>query len=343
MRILLASYDTVMLNKSGPSYKLIHTQRALAELGIEARFYDMWNPQITRDSQDLVHIFNASVSTYSLAANLQRFGARYVVNPIFFSNHSARTIRLYRKLDKLHQKFFKLSRSDYDFTKYICDKAEMVLPNTAAERELLIEGLGVSPENNLTIHNGVEARFAAADPSLFIKKYGCKDFVLNVGHLGSPRKNGYNMIKALAQVDAPVFIIANVFANVEGQRCVDEIEKSKNITLIRWVEHDDPLLASAYAACKVFALPTRYETPGRAALEAGLAKANIVITPHGGTKEYFGDFAEYSDPDSVQSIRQAVEKSLNKTQTDRLQKHIQQNYIWPVIAEKTAEIYNKLR
>ncbi|MFO7897074.1 MAG: glycosyltransferase family 4 protein [Candidatus Cloacimonadales bacterium] len=343
MRIFLASYDTVMLNKSGPSYKLIHTQKALADLGIEAKFYDMWNPNITRDSHDLVHIFNASVSTYSLAANLLRFGVRYVVNPIFFSNHSAATIRLYRKLDNLHRKFFKLSRSDYDFTKFICEQAEMVLPNTEAERELLIKGLDISEKNNLTIHNGVEARFAEADPSLFSKKYGCKDFVLNVGHLGSPRKNGYNMIKALAQVDAPVFIIANVFANAEGQRCVDEIEKSKNITLIRWVEHDDPLLASAYAACKVFALPTRYETPGRAALEAGLAQANIVITPNGGTKEYFGDFADYIDPDSIQSIRKAVEKSLNKPQTDQLQKHIQQNYIWPVIAQQTVKIYNKLK
>ncbi len=34
------------------------------------------------------------------------------------------------------------------------------------------------------------------------------------------------------------------------------------------LDHDDPLLASAYAAARVFALPSWFETPGLAALEA---------------------------------------------------------------------------
>ena len=43
---------------------------------------------------------------------------------------------------------------------------------------------------------------------------------------------------------------------------------------VRWLgasDHDDPLLASAYAAARVFALPSWFETPGLAALEAALA------------------------------------------------------------------------
>jgi len=43
------------------------------------------------------------------------------------------------------------------------------------------------------------------------------------------------------------------------------------------------MLASAYAACDVFVLPSMFETPGIAALEAGLAGAKIVITKYGGT------------------------------------------------------------
>ena len=37
------------------------------------------------------------------------------------------------------------------------------------------------------------------------------------------------------------------------------------------LDHHDPLLASAYAAARVFALPSWFETPGLAALEAALA------------------------------------------------------------------------
>ena len=56
-------------------------------------------------------------------------------------------------------------------------------------------------------------------------------------------------------------------------------------------DHDDPLLASAYAAARVFALPSWFETPGLAALEAALAGARWSITPFGCTREYFGDHA----------------------------------------------------
>jgi len=58
----------------------------------------------------------------------------------------------------------------------------------------------------------------------------------------------------------------------------------------------------------LFILPTRYETPGRAALEAGLAGANVVITPYGGTREYSEEFAEYAEPHSVDSIKGGIVK-----------------------------------
>ncbi len=343
MKIYLASYQALCLHQGGPTYKLEHTKKALNNLGYDVRYFDMWDRTNVPTKNDIVHIFNASVSTYALAKNLKNLGVKYLVNPIYFSNHSAQKIRMYRKLDSLWQKVFIRSYSDYSLTKFVCDNAEFVLPNTIAEGELLINGLEVNRNKTEVIHNGVEERFAEADPTIFQKRYGLKDFILYVGHLGPYRKNGLNIIKALSKVDAPVVLVADVFDDAAGLQCRNEISKSKNITHIEWIDHDDELLASAYAACKVFALPTRYETPGRAALEAGLANANIVITPNGGTKEYFGDFAEYIDPDSVQSITDAVERSLNKPKTDELKNHILQNYIWPVIAKKTVEIYKKVK
>ncbi len=62
------------------------------------------------------------------------------------------------------------------------------------------------------------------------------------------------------------------------------------------LDHHDPLLASAYAAARVFALPSWFETPGLAALEAALAGCAVVITPYGSTREYFGDLVEYARP-----------------------------------------------
>ncbi len=342
MRIHLASYQSIMLNRGGPTYKLLHTKKALEELGVDVKLFDMWDFNLKLTEDDLVHIFLANISTYSLAANLKLYGAKYVVNPIIFSNHPAWKIKLYQNLEKPLNKLFIRSISDYKITNLICNNAEKVLPNTIEEGNLLVASMNVDKEKMQVIHNGVEKRFAEADASLFQKKYGLKDFVLYVGHLGPDRKNGKNIIKALQQIDHPAVIIADILHNKEGEWCRKEIEKSNNIKLIEWIDHDDPLFASAYAACHTFILPTKYETPGRAALEAGLAGANIVITPNGGTKEYFAKQAEYPNPNSVESIISALKTSLNKKKSNELKERILKNYIWEVIAQETTDMYKQI-
>lgn len=342
MRIHLASYQSIMLNRGGPTYKLLHTKKALEEIGIDVKLYDMWDFNLKLTKDDLVHIFLANISTYSFASNLKLYGAKYVVNPIIFSNHPAWKIKLYRNLEKPLNKLFIRSISDYKIINLVCNNAERVLPNTIDEGNLLVEGMNVNRDKMQVIHNGVEKRFAEADASLFQKKYDLKDFILYVGHLGPDRKNSKNIIKALQQIDHPAVIIADILNNEEGKWCRKEIEESKNIKLIEWLNHDDPLFASAYAACHTFILPTKYETPGRAALEAGLAGANIVITPNGGTKEYFAQHAEYPNPNSVESIITAIKISLDKKKTDELKKQILKNFIWEVVAQKTADMYKQI-
>jgi glycosyltransferase involved in cell wall biosynthesis len=311
-------------------------------MAIDVDFFDMWKSKRKYGKDELFHLFNASISTYALALNLKLNNTKYVVNPIFFSNHSAEILRLYRILETPLHKLFKRSLSDYEITGIICDESERILPNTIEEGKLLVKGLSVSSKKIQVIHNGVERRFAESESSLFYKKFGLKDFVLYVGHLGPFRKNGKNIVKALQKLDHHSVIIADVLHNEEGEWCKTEIKKSKNITLIEWLDHSDPLFASSYAAAHTFILPTRYETPGRAALEAGLAGANIVITPKGGTKEYFDKYAEYPNPLSPDSILNSIEKSLNKTRNDDLKKRILKKFIWEKIAAQTAEMYNKV-
>jgi len=342
MKIYFATYQALLMNKGGPTYKIFSLQKNLLKLGIEVHLYNMWNLEQQPTNKDLVHLFTANLNTYPLARNLQVAGIPYVVNPIFFSNHKAGMIRKYLSLEKIAGKLLKRSYSDYTITQKICQQSQKVLPNTKAEAELLQQALAIAPEITEVIHNGVEKRFAAANSAEFKKKFGLEDFVLYVGHLGSLRKNGVNIVKALQKMDVPAVIIADVLQTPQGIWCEEQIAASNNITLIKWIEHEDSLLASAYAACHTFILPTKFETPGRAALEAGLAGANIVITPHGGTKEYFEDMAEYAQPNSVNDIVRATEKMLNKRKDDKLKQHILNNFTWEKIAEQTWQLYKKI-
>lgn len=342
MRVFFASYPSLSLNRGGPTYKIKYLKKALENIGVEVILYDPWDLDIEIRKDDVFHIFNASLSTYPLAVNLKTFGAKYVVNPIFYSNHKAPLIKTYMTLEKPFRKIFKRSYSDYTFTREVCDAAARVLPNTVAEGNLLSSALGIDEAKMQVIFNGVEKRFAASDPAFFQKKYGLRDFVLYVGHLGPVRKNGLAIVKALKQIDCPVVIIGDILQTEEGKQCLQEIERAENILFLNWVKHDDKLLESAYAACHTFVLPTRYETPGRAALEAGLAGAKVVITPYGGTKEYFIDQALYCEPHSIADIVRKIEISLNKKKDEVLRDHIMKNFIWEKIATPTLEVYKEV-
>ena len=291
---------------------------------------------------DIVHIFTANSGTYHLAESLKLSNTLYIVNPIFFSKHSYIKIKYYLLAQKIINFFLNGNISEISMAKSICDNASLVLPNTLEEQNIIEKGFGISNKKLFTIYNGVEKRFSKASPDLFIKKYNIKDFILHVGHFGAERKNTIKLLKALQAIDYPAVFIGNVLNNNEGRHCLNLIKKNKNFLFLNWIKHSDPILESAYAAAKVFVLPSLYETPGRAALEAGLAGSNVVITPYGGTKEYFSDLVYYMNPFSVKSIHKSIIKSINTPKSSFLRNHILKNFIWEKIAEQTKNEYIKI-
>jgi glycosyltransferase involved in cell wall biosynthesis len=337
----MASYAAVSLLHGGPRTQILGTARHLASQDIDVQLFDPWSA-IGPESFDLLHLFGANIGTYHLAREVSNLALPMVVSPIVFSRHSPRVVRRRLGVAGLLHRARPGLWSDYGLTAEICRWAERVTPNTEAEAELIIRGYGIRPSAVRTIPNGVDERFAHGDPELFRKRYGLEDFVLNVGHVGPARKNTLALIQALGGIDHPSVIIGRVTRDAAGEACVREASRHRQILLFDRIENDSALLASAYAACRVFALPSLFETPGIAALEAALAGAQIVITPHGGTREYFEDMAIYVDPHSVQSIRDGIQRGLTMPRDVRLREHVQQKYLWSRVAELTAGVYREI-
>ena len=151
-----------------------------------------------------------------------------------------------------------------------------------------------------------------------------------------------SFFKALAKINHPAIFIGRIIKSGETEKALEEASRNKNIKIIEALENDSSLLASAYAACDTFVLPSLYETPGIAALEAGLAGAKVVITRYGGTKDYFRNLADYVDPYSVDSIQKGIEKVLNKPEDDKLKEYIKQNFLWDKIAEESINVYQEV-
>jgi len=342
MKIVFATHDGVTLHRGGPYVKIANTHKSLEAIGVDVRYMNYWEVAQEFKNCDLVHLFGANFAVYNLARNMKVDKVKFVVNPIFYTRRSARVVRAITTVDKLTRKVMRGVWWDYGFTRDICNWAELVLPNTIAEGEIISQGMGVPEEKFQVIHNGVSGEFIDADPTLFKKEYGLENFILTVGHMGPDRKNVLSLVRALSQIDHPAVFIGRKMHTGETFQILKEAAQNKNLLILDELPNHSPLLASAYAACDVFALPSKFETPGRAALEAALAGAKIVITPHGGTKDYFEDMAEYVDPYSTESIRKGIEKALNAPKNPTLREHIKNNFTWEKIALDTLEVYKRV-
>lgn len=141
-------------------------------------------------------------------------------------------------------------------------------------------------------------------PELFVNQFGLKDFVLCVGRIES-RKNQLMLLKALEDLDLPVVIAGGGFSYQPDYEQAVLNFKRKGTTLIT-PRLSPEMLASAYAAARVHALPSWYELPGLVSLEAAYLGCNVVAADRGTARDYLGDTAIYCDPDNEASIMNAV-------------------------------------
>ncbi len=315
------------------------TVLALEQRGVSVVRYNPWE-EYNWDEIGVVHIFRGDYETDNFAKLIKSKGIPLLVSPVFFSSHSVSKIRFSRKFTAVIRKLFSGVKSDLDYVADVADYATKLLPNTHEEAQLIQDCFDIPAAKCEVVHNGVADRFGNASPDLFFETYGEKDIVLSVANIGYLRKNMLNAIKAMGKTELSYYIIGPSYDNDYGRECLKEIEKYRNVHYLGAMDNDSPLLASAYAAAKIFLLPSLFETPGIASMEAALAGAEVVTTPFGGVKEYFGSSAYYADPHSVNSIVEAV-MSCREGSPLHPGKVIAENYLWEHIAEKMERVYSE--
>jgi glycosyltransferase involved in cell wall biosynthesis len=331
MHILVAAPQAATILTGGLRTQVSALRRELARLGQQADLFDPWLNYDLKN-YDWFYIVGGHVGTVHLAQSVKNLGLKLAVSPVFFSRRRPVLLRLRSLLP-----------GDTACVREVCRLANLVLPNTRAEARLVERGLGVENARMHVIPNGCDERFYQSTPETFVREYGRKDFVLYAGHVGWGRKNLLGLIRAMKTIQRPLVVIGKVLDSEYSRQCQTELAALKDSLLIPGLPQDSDILASAYAACDTFCLPSLFETPGLAALEAGLAGAKIVITRYGGTTEYFAEHARYVDPGSVSSIRRALEQSLAAPRSDALRERIRANYLWQHAAHKLIEALSSMQ
>jgi len=226
--------------------------------------------------------------------------------------------------------------------KGMMELSDLLLPNSEAEAEQLVRYFRVPRNKIAVIPNAVDASYEKAEPKTFTDRYGLRDFYLCVGRI-EPRKNQLGLIQAHRGLERPLVVIGEAVSRYRAYEAECKKAAGPNVHFLGYLPFDSELLRSAYAACNTFVLPSWFETPGLAALEAALAGAKIVITSGGSTQEYFGTEALYVNPNEIEDIRLKMRLAEGQLRNGRLRHRIRDNFLWEKVAEKLADCYARLQ
>lgn len=342
--ILMHAPSHVFQAMGGGENQLVQTARNLVDLGAKVRLFIPWIDRL--DQSRLLHLFGMSREGLELAKVAKAKGVPVAVSPIFWS--SPRSIWALqpswtRRLSGLAAWTMRRSGwSRHCWRSELLRLADVVLPNSRREARQLTRLFGVPPHKIAVIPNGVDPRFSQGDPHLARNVLGIEDdFVLYSGRI-EERKNVLGLIEATQSLGYHLIVIGEPVPGHLSYWKACQKAGADQVRFLGRVDHHDPLLASAYSAARVFALPSWFETPGLSALEAGLAGAAVVVTPYGSALEYFGRRAWYARPDHPEEVRRQIDAAW-KSETDLgLAELVGSRYLWSTVARLTQDAYDRI-
>lgn len=341
LRIAFYVYPTAFQNPGGGEVQLLKTKEYLEKKGVHVKLLDIWKDKLA--DFHVLHTFGSVKDALPMMVEAKRAGIKNVLSTICWYNWQS----AWEIYPDLKNRFLSVTRHAVKVAlpflpsprKKMIQIADALLPNSQSEALQLSRFFCADPAKIKVVPNAVDGGFETASPEPFLRKYGLKDFALIVGRI-EPRKNQLNLVRALKGTGIPVVIIGDHVSQYKNYYDACRQSADSNFHFLGRLPHDSELLRSAYAACNTFVLPTWLETPGLAALEAGLAGAKIVITREGATREYFGSYASYVNPQSLSDIREKTKEMFAKPKNPALQQHILKNYTWDQTADKTLAAYH---
>lgn len=354
LRILVQSRRNLFQAKGGDTFALIRSCEALESRGVKIKV-DIEGRENPSD-YDLVHLYNFATpeELEPRARKAKELEVPFVVTTLhedldlFFPK-----MRLYGENMTKHL-YGEYSAHPFEVIQEAINKVLPTCPNTLLRNNSFVathaEALfsSGSQESELLEKDFPQAKrievvkfgcdsLPEVSKDLFYNKYGVTDYILCVGRI-EWRKNQAMLLKALEDSELPVVLVAgNMTYQPEYQESVSRFQRKGKTLIVSNLSREE--LASAYKGALVHALPSWYELPGLVSLEAAKCGTPIVGTTMGTLSDYMGREATYCNPESLQSIRTAIEVTINK-KIDR-EKLIEKasQYTWENTAKNLIEMY----
>ena len=279
MRVGMLSYPMLFQREGGLQVQVRETLAALGRTGAgRGLAVSLVDPcRMRLDEFDLVHVFSAINGNDRIVEAAVDLGVPCVLSPLVPPGWTRSSGTRARVADRVLGNVTRWNvHSSYAQMRRALQQATLVVALGEAEKRAIRNAFLVDDQKVRVIPNGIGACFFEAGPRLFRDKTGIEgDFVLMTGAI-SPYKNQLGLARALAPLALPFVVIGEARERDSGY--LAELRREPGVRWLGSLRHDDPLLASAYAAATVFALPSQGEVAPLSVMEALAAGTPVVMT-----------------------------------------------------------------
>jgi glycosyltransferase involved in cell wall biosynthesis len=351
IKVLFISRSTLYSAPGGDSIQIGKTKEYL-ENSYDVKVDILTNEKPVDYSQyDLLHFFNL-IRPGAILKHLSS-GLPYVISPVYV-DYSEYDQHVRGGVFGLLSKIFGKGRTEYlksiarwikngehpgskeyltlgfdHSIEKILDDCAVLLPNSESELERIKDDFNVACKS-VIVPNAIDTRLFNYDPEQEKKGVLCVARIEGV-------KNQLNLIKAIKETDLILTIIGKAAPNHSSyfEECKEEANHQ-----VLFIDHiSQEKLIEHYKKAKVHAMVSWFETTGLSSLEAAACGCNPVISDKGDQREYFRDEVFYCNPNSVDSIRDALLLAHYSDVSETLIKRINKKYNWSLTAEKTMKAY----
>ncbi|MBB3220077.1 glycosyltransferase family 4 protein [Pseudoduganella umbonata] len=347
MRVGVLSYPMLFQRDGGLQIQVRETIAALNRIGAETSHplrAQLVDPNRERlDSFDLIHVFSAINGNYRLVEAANEMGVPVVLSPLLSPGWDRGSGLRARMADRITGRLTSWNvQTSYAQAKRALQLAELVIALGEAERQAIVSGFLTDPAKIRVFPNGISARFFTSRPELFRQRTGITGpFVLMVGSI-NPYKNQLGLVQALADLNLPVVLIGRVAR--QDQVYLDTVLRSPWVRWLGALDHDDPLLASAYCAASVVALPSHGEVFPLAVLESLAAGTPVVMTDENALDLQESAFAlRKAKWHDAAAQRSAILEFIDRPPTRETVRTLVEQYTWQRVAAEISKCYFELQ
>ena len=294
-----------------------------------------WNiiSDLKRDKVEIYHGLSGEIPI-----GLQKTGIKSVVtiHDLIFLRYP----ELYRAVD----------RWIYDQkAKYAVENADRIIAISEQTKQDLMSYYHV-PEDKISViyqvsHPAFKSEKTEEEKERIRLKYNLpRDFVLNVGSI-EPRKNAFQIVKAIEGLEIPLVIIGKETPYTQS---IKEYIASKGmenqVIFMKGLSMEE--LATIYAMANIFIYPSKFEGFGIPIIEALYSGTPVITTNSGVFPEAAGPFSNYIDPENVAEIRKSIQLILSDSELANKMavkgREYAQRFNDEIIAQQIMGLYQQL-